>query len=461
MNRRPNCYLNSAYNRNVDDFDDYLEEESQLSFDSRRHSYESENETYVDEFLDNNDSYNSENNRLATFNHNQIDNRSYNMQQLCRHHYDTFPINTSAKCQNFTDRLTSTPKKQKQQQQQQQLRQCTTPSSLKNPRRRTAIARRRSFSALSRYDTVNDFVDNNYQSVDIKRSKSSLSLRQPKFEYQRYSNVQSAPVHFKNVGCENNTERNHIIHNITEPALRLPNISSVTPFQIRQKTADIFTVRNSFLRRPYDFNSSFSSSKPLVSRNTAVISPIYTKKSMPSSFDVDRSREFTVSMTDRSTSSSKMSWLQIRKQNLPLWTLRTCAITLLICGTLSCLLCIHIISQRGKSYELTFSLISGFIILCLGFPCLRFQEWQWLPNRNYVTGYILLSIFSLLQTIVLWILDKYPDLRQDIIDIMKGALCGLSSLSLSIALLGVCTSCCCKYPPPDNRVTHEVQGFTV
>lgn len=447
MDRRTNCYLNSAYNRNVDDLDDFIDNDSQLSFGSKGQLYDSENETFVDEFLDDRNSCYSEDNRLAGFNQSQqIHNRSFGLQPIPRYRYDSSMLETPTKFEKSTDRLTSTPKKQP-----------TTPSSLKNPHRREAIVRRRSFSAPSRRDNVNGFAENNYLTSTIRRSKSSLSLRQ-RYEDQRYAmkSTPTSPIRYQpNV-------RNRSFHNFSQPALRVPLVTSVPPFHIRQKQADVLMMRNQFLRRPYDMNSSFSSTRPLVSRNTAVISPIYNKKSMVSSFEEDHSRAFTIA-ADRSPASSKSSsWLmQMKKPSIPLCTLRTSAITLLVSGTLSCLLSLHIMAVRGKSYELLLSLISGFVTLCLGFPCLRFQEWQWLPNRNYVSGYIVLSLFSLLQSTALWLLDKYPNMQVEILDITKGALWGLTGLSMSIALLGVCTSCCCKYPPPDNRVSHGVQGFTI
>lgn len=446
MDRRTNCYLNSAYNRNIDDIDDFIDNDSQLSFGSRGQSYESENETYVDDFLDDRNSCYTEGNHLASFNQSEIDNRSFGIQQAVqRYRYDSFMQETPAKLEKSTDRLTSTPKKQP-----------TTLSSLKNPQRREAIVRRRSFSGPSRRDKTSGLAESNYPVPSIRRSKSSSSLRQ-RYEDQKYAIklLPTSPVRYQQ------DVRNRSFHSFSQPFSHLPNVTSVAPFRIRQKQADILMKRNQFLRRPYDMNSSFSSTRPLVQRNTAVISPIYNKKSMIPSFEEDHSRVFTIA-ADRSPASSKnSSWLQIKKQSIPLCTLRTSAITLLVSGTLSCLLSLHIMAVRGKSYELLFSLISGFVILCLGFPCLRFQEWQWLPNRNYVSGYIVLSLFSLLQSAALWVLDKYPDMQIEIIDITKGALCGLAVLSMSIAMLGICTSCCCKYPPPDNRVSHGVQGFTI
>lgn len=453
MDRRTNCYLNSAYNRNIDDFDDFIDTESQLSF-------ESENETYVDDFLDDYTVCYNDDNRIPTIEPRV--NRSFvNPVQKTRYEAicsDSFMETSSSKLDR--SRSTSTPKKQLKPQ------AICSPSGRKIPYRRNTLVRSKSISIPGR-SMESGFVENNHLTSNMRRSKSSLSLCKQRLEDPRPREPRNIAKSLSG-GSDYQYQavsRSKSFHNFTEPALHR-NIRSVSPFQIRERGTDAFGSRRSnqsFLRRPYDPNSSFSSSRPLMSqRNTAVISPIY-KKTVPYSFELDSTlrNAFTIA-ADRSTSSScKSSWIQVKKQTIPLCTLRSSAITLLISGTLSCLFCLHIISMRGKSYELGMSLLSGFVALLLGFPCLRFQEWQWLPNRNYVSGYVVLSLFSVMQTSALWVMDQFPDLEPEFVDLIRGILYALSGLSLGIALLGICTSCCCKYPPPDNRVTHGVQGFTV
>lgn len=251
MDRRSSCYLNSAYNRNVDDFDDYIDNESHLSFNSNpaNRSYDSENETFVDAyFFDDRDSCISEDDQLAAFDQHHIGNRSYSLQQLQRYHYDTYAAATSATpdSKKYPERVTSTPKKQ--------LHQSLTPSGRKNPQRREAIVRRRSLSSLSYQRADPNFAETHYQrgavaGAAIRRSKSSLTLRPRQLVVDQtlsgYS-LQAARLNAcgrygvsDRVGSATSTPTRAALnlHNMSEPALRLqPSLSvAVPPFQIRQK----------------------------------------------------------------------------------------------------------------------------------------------------------------------------------------------------------------------------------
>ncbi|XP_065215482.1 uncharacterized protein LOC135842073 [Planococcus citri] len=456
MDRRTNCYLNSAYNN---DYDDYIETASQLSFDSKGQSYESENETYVDEFLDDYTICYTEDTRIPTIEPRATRSSINSSQKLRYEAINADSFNESISSKHDISKLTSTPKKQ-----QIRPQLICSPSGRKLPHRRNTLVRSQSICMPGR-NIESTFVENNHLSPNIRRSKSSLSLSKQRYEDPRPRDQRQVVKLTAGQSHPRGVSRSKSFHNFTEPSIQR-TVRSVSPFQIRESNADLYGSRRSnqsFLRRPYDLNSSFSSTRPLMSqRNLAVISPIYKKTSSHSvELDSTLRNAFTIA-ADRSTSSScKSAWVQVKKQTIPLCTLRSSAITLLISGTLSCLFCLHIISMKGKSYELTFSLFSGFVALLLGFPCLRFQEWQWLPNRNYVSGYVVLSLFSVMQTCALWIMDQLPDLEPEYLDLIRGVLYALSGLSLGIALLGVSSSCCCKYPPPDNRVTHGVQGFTV
>jgi len=44
------------------------------------------------------------------------------------------------------------------------------------------------------------------------------------------------------------------------------------------------------------------------------------------------------------------------------------------------------VQQRGRRYYLDFGVLSGFGSVLLGFLGYRSRRWQWLPNRNYVSG---------------------------------------------------------------------------
>ncbi|KAJ8962468.1 hypothetical protein NQ314_005703 [Rhamnusium bicolor] len=78
------------------------------------------------------------------------------------------------------------------------------------------------------------------------------------------------------------------------------------------------------------------------------------------------------------------------------------------------------------------------------------------------SGYLVLSVFSLLtcaSLLVLLVMQPRPG--TPLADITSGAVCSVSVLSLVLATTGVVSSYCCKYPPPDNRVQHCAEGFTV
>lgn len=69
------------------------------------------------------------------------------------------------------------------------------------------------------------------------------------------------------------------------------------------------------------------------------------------------------------------------------------------------------------------------------------------------TGYILVTVFSLLNCcglLVLFALNPFPG--TPIHDLTTGVILALSTLILLIISLGVITSKWCVAPPPDNRV---------
>nr|CAD7570287.1 unnamed protein product [Timema californicum] len=122
----------------------------------------------------------------------------------------------------------------------------------------------------------------------------------------------------------------------------------------------------------------------------------------------------------------------------------------------------HLADNEGRRYFLDLGLLSGFTSLLLGGAGFRARASQWLPNRNYTSGYILLTIFSMLSSAGLVILSTLrPKPGTALADMIGGAICGVSGLSLLLAGLGVVASQCCKYPPPDNRVQHCAEGFVV
>ncbi|XP_017772499.1 PREDICTED: ataxin-2 homolog [Nicrophorus vespilloides] len=143
-------------------------------------------------------------------------------------------------------------------------------------------------------------------------------------------------------------------------------------------------------------------------------------------------------------------------------TLAIAAFMMILCGGVTTSLCFYMISFMGRIYYLDFGAISGFTCLLLGLLGFRSRNVYWLPNRHYITGYFLLSIFSLLTAAsLLVLLFMQPKPGSPLADMTSGAVCGFSALSLLMASFGIVASYCCRVPPPDNRVQHCAPGFTV
>ncbi|XP_069685920.1 uncharacterized protein spdo [Periplaneta americana] len=211
-------------------------------------------------------------------------------------------------------------------------------------------------------------------------------------------------------------------------------------------------------------------SQPLMptQRSTAVIAPMYSANtSMVSTIPATPKKEAFLAKSPAKMEISpglKASWIQIPEpyQSPPTGTIVTAGAILLLCGAISTVLCLYMMFQNGRRYYLDFGMLSGFgsvLLGCLGF---RSRRWQWLPNRNYVSGYIILSMFSLLTCAgLIVILTVQPKPGEPLADVAGGAVCGIAVLSLILAAVGIISSRCCKYPPPDNRVEHCAEGFTL
>ncbi|KAL3288330.1 hypothetical protein HHI36_002778 [Cryptolaemus montrouzieri] len=185
-------------------------------------------------------------------------------------------------------------------------------------------------------------------------------------------------------------------------------------------------------------------------RHTAIIAPICSSP--------------VQSIYSETTYSNKTeSWMNLSVNKPPVQaTLAVAALMMLMCGSLSSGMCFYMMSLIGKVYYLEFGIVSGFACLTLGILGFRTRYCHWLPNRNYISGYIVLSVFSLLTCAALLILlFMQPRPGTPLADMTSGAVSGISVLSLGLAATGVISSYCCSYPPPDNRVQHCAQGFTV
>ncbi|XP_063230173.1 uncharacterized protein LOC134535146 [Bacillus rossius redtenbacheri] len=162
--------------------------------------------------------------------------------------------------------------------------------------------------------------------------------------------------------------------------------------------------------------------------------------------------------------SLKASWITLPEphQDPPTATLFVSGLLLVLCGLVTCVAGFCFLAWEGRRYFLDIALVSGFCAFLLGAAGLRARAWLWFPNRNYVSGYILLAIFSVLTAAGLVTLLVYkPRPGTPLADMVGGAICGVSGLSLLLAGLGVMASQCCKYPPPDNRVQHCAEGFVI
>ncbi|KAJ1526796.1 hypothetical protein ONE63_008367 [Megalurothrips usitatus] len=176
--------------------------------------------------------------------------------------------------------------------------------------------------------------------------------------------------------------------------------------------------------------------------------------------------------------SNKSSWTSLPGRGLgsraPRGVLFGTGVVLIVSGVIANVLSFYMLSQKGRQYYLDFGVLSAFASLMLGIIGLRSRVGHLLPNRNYVTGYILVAVFSVLTAaglLALLLLPPPPHLPRSArlhghgavasVDMTAGAVCGTAALTLLLAATGTLTSYCCRYPPPDNRVAHAAEGFTV
>ncbi|XP_024086330.1 uncharacterized protein LOC106664441 [Cimex lectularius] len=159
---------------------------------------------------------------------------------------------------------------------------------------------------------------------------------------------------------------------------------------------------------------------------------------------------------------SKVSWATLPTIHLPIETLCFFGFIMLTAGAATTILCFYLLSIAGKRYFLNFGAVAGFASLILGLLSCRTNKWRWLPHRNYLTGYILLGTFSLLNAACLGGIFYAIEVQSHaLLDTLGGAVCGVSVLLIIGSVIGMITSGCCHRPPPDNRVAHCVTGFTV
>ncbi|XP_054290588.1 uncharacterized protein LOC129005653 [Macrosteles quadrilineatus] len=193
-------------------------------------------------------------------------------------------------------------------------------------------------------------------------------------------------------------------------------------------------------------------------------------------------------------SPNKGSWATL-PASTPTNTLFLSGLFLIFASTINCLLCFYLLAKKGRHYYIDLAVMSGFAMLVLGYAAVRTGRWDWVFNRNYLAGYMVLSMLDVLLCGVLGLLasdwrppevasvamcymvlsmldvllcgvlgllasDWRPPEMPEIVEVASGAVFGLSALMLLLALI-LCASSCCKHPPPDNRVSHSVPSLIV
>ncbi|XP_076259527.1 sanpodo [Rhynchophorus ferrugineus] len=162
-------------------------------------------------------------------------------------------------------------------------------------------------------------------------------------------------------------------------------------------------------------------------------------------------------------SQKSESWMNL-SLNRPVTgkSLTISSLVLFLCGNGISGLSFYMISLIGQWYYLDLALAAGFACAIMGMAGCRSRNVYWLPNRNYLSGYLLLNIFSILTCVGLLLLKiQNPQPGKPLADVTSGAVCGFSVMILILSITGLISSYCCKYPPPDNRVQHCSPSLTV
>ncbi|XP_058821271.1 uncharacterized protein LOC131683364 [Topomyia yanbarensis] len=134
-------------------------------------------------------------------------------------------------------------------------------------------------------------------------------------------------------------------------------------------------------------------------------------------------------------------------------TIGAVSLMLILCGFMNSGLSLYFTSKIGREYYLDVTIFAGFASIALGILGFKSRRCDWLPNRNYISGYILVTVFSLLNCCAqLMLMTMHPFPGTPLHDVTTGIILGLSSLTLLLISLGIVTSRWCRAPPPDNRV---------
>uniref|UniRef100_A0A336MCV0 CSON015121 protein n=1 Tax=Culicoides sonorensis TaxID=179676 RepID=A0A336MCV0_CULSO len=180
----------------------------------------------------------------------------------------------------------------------------------------------------------------------------------------------------------------------------------------------------------------------LEARTTAVISPRLQSQSIYSE----------TTTTNNSMFNKSWNSIQTTEAAGPA-TVGAISLMLVLCGILNAGLSLYLTSNNGRSYFLDTSFTNGLACLGLGLLGFKSRQCSWLPNRNYISGYLLVTVFSILNCcglLALLILNPFPGFPQH--DVISGIILGLSSITLVFISLGVVSSRWCRSYPPDARI---------
>ncbi|CAG9764906.1 unnamed protein product [Ceutorhynchus assimilis] len=247
-------------------------------------------------------------------------------------------------------------------------------------------------------------------------------------------------------------------HTSRRTTVNSPPLSPITkdPFQTPRNSPQR-TIRpslNSKVQQKLNYaigSKQFNNNQEKRQPNTAIVPPMCSSP--------------VQSIYGETTYSQKSeSWmnLSVKGNTASGQALAIAAFIMFMCGVATTGLCFYMLSFMGRPYYLDFGTVAGFTCAIMGILGFRSRNVYWLPNRNYLSGYLILSLFSILTCTGLILLLVYdPDPGTPLADMTSAAVCGFSVLTLILALTGVVSSYCCKYPPPDNRVQHCSPGLTV
>ncbi|XP_077292491.1 sanpodo [Arctopsyche grandis] len=293
----------------------------------------------------------------------------------------------------------------------------------------------------------------NSRNVMVTPSKPILSStpKQILNSSKSCANLASPPLPRRNTNLNSSISpraQQRLNYGIVNPNEMSPRKQGPPNFYVRERSFDISRESN----RSYDMeaNKDFNkirdnyNQQMLNTRSTAIISPRMISRRSVSSIYSDG----TVFSSKRWSATPGCA------------TLVLAAAMLALCGGLAAALSFYMMYTVGRQYYLDISVLSGFTCFLLGLLGLRTRTDRLLPNRNYISGYIVISILSLLSCgALLTLLCTDPgwgggNLRE----MIGGAVTTMDGLCLILASIGAVSSCCCGQPPPDNRVANATRS---